>query len=107
MSVMQDLIALEGNVPILLDIRENRRAYQKQLERRVGVSGETIKRSVEYLLSTGFLKEEAYDEKVPNVRSWLVLTELGESVADCLVECQRKLGAISKRTENERRKGHA
>lgn len=94
MPLLNELLALQGNVPIILDLKEHVQVYQKQLERRIGVSGETIKRSVDFLLEKGFIKEVPYDGRVPNVRSWLVLTDLGERVGDCLADCRKKLSAM-------------
>jgi DNA-binding HxlR family transcriptional regulator len=97
MALFKELLAFDGNIPIILDLEENGRAYQKQLERRVGVTGDTVKRSVDYLLKNGLVKKVAYDGKVPNVDSWLELTELGKEVGHCLQDCRRKLSRASRR----------
>ena len=94
MALLNELLALQGNVPIILDLKEHVQVYQKQLERRIGVSGETIKRSVDFLLEKGFIKEVPYDGTVPNVKSWLVLTDLGDKIGSCLLDCKRKLSGI-------------
>ena len=94
MSVFKELLALEGNIPIILDLKEHEQAYQKELERRVGMGGQSIKRSVCYLLEKGFIKEIHYDGKVPNVDSWLVLTNLGELAGACLLDCKKKLSTV-------------
>ena len=96
MTLFEGLLVLEGNVPIILDLKEHGRAYQKELERRVGMAGQSIKRSVDFMLEQGFLQELPYDGKVPNVENWLVLTELGERVGDCLADCRKKLSAMKR-----------
>lgn len=97
MPLFKEILAFDGNIPIILFLEENGRAYQKQLERRIGVSGDTIKRSVDYLLKSGLIKKAPYDGKVPNVDSWLELTELGKEVGHCLQDCRRKLSRASHR----------
>jgi len=96
MPDLQELLAPEANVPVILMLKDVGRAYQKQLERKIGVHGETIKKSVTHLIEIGFIKKIPYDGKVPNVDSWLVLTELGERVGDCLADCRKKLSAMKR-----------
>lgn len=96
MTLLKELLALEANIPIILDLREHRRAYQKELERRVGMAGQSIRRSVDSMLEQGFIKEVAYDGEVPNVDSWLELTVLGEQAAECLADCRKKLDAMKR-----------
>ena len=96
MLELEELLTLEGNVPIILLLRKSGQLYQKELERTVGVHGETIKTSVMFLAKKGILEEVPYAGKVPNVKSWLALTSLGEEVADCLNGCRRKLSKINR-----------
>lgn len=106
MGLMEELLHLEGNVPVILSIKRRGGAYCKELEHELGAHAYTVKRSVEDLKRLQVVREVDYEGKVPNVKSWLILTDLGNSVADCLLDCQRKLGAISERTNHERRKSH-
>jgi len=97
MSVFKEILALEGNILIILDLKEHKQAYQKELERRVGMGGQSIKRSVCFLLEKGFIKQIDYDGKIPNVECWLVLTDLGELAGACLLDCKKKLSTVRNR----------
>ncbi len=105
MPVLQDLLALGGNIPILLDLNDHGRAYQKELERRLGVASETVRRSVSDLLDKGYVKEIPYDGKIPNVGAWIVLTDIGERIAEQLVDCQKKLRSVAAQSNKDQRRG--
>lgn len=95
MRLLKELFCFEGNVPILLFIHENGGAYTKQLEHALASHIYTVQRSVEHLKGMGLIDEKPYRGKIPNVKSWFVLTEKGSTVSDCLIDCQKKLGKIS------------
>lgn len=104
MVSLHELMRFEAAVPTILALREIRQAYLTQLQHRLEVGNVTLKRSVKFLLDKRLAAEVPYDGEVPNVKSWIVLTPLGERVADCLLEFQRKLSVMAERVDDEHRR---
>lgn len=105
MLTIEELLELEGNVPTILALKQLDKAYFNQLEHKLGVHSLTLKRSISFLLDRGIVTQLPYDGNVPNVKSWLTLTDFGDGVANCLIECQKTLGSIATRMEGNHRKG--
>jgi len=96
-EILGELLGLWANVPLLLTFRRMERAYMKELEYELHCHYDTVKRSATYLLEAGLIEEMPSDRGIPNVMMELKLTPLGKEIADCIQDCETKVGVKLRR----------